>query len=242
MPESWNDRRADPVSDAALEEKNHSKIKADVKHNRVIKDSGLASSRTAGHLAVIKGGKSESGIVAPQEDLYAHELHDHDEHAHLNHDEHEHLDHNEHEHLDHDEHEHPDHDEHEHPDHDEHEHEHLDHNEHEHLDHDTENAHISHEDHHQLSIRDEHESEENLGLKRPPNHVPSGNAKVEPHVIFQREIDRGHLHLLEKDKDKHFRIREDFLESHRRKSAADKEDLTPRRDGASKDMKRCVVA
>ena len=208
MPESWNDRRADPVSDAALEEKNHSKIKADVKHNRVIKDSGLASSRTAGHLAVIKGGKSESGIVAPQEDLYAHELHDHDEHAHLNHDEHEHLDHNEHEHLD----------------------------------HDTENAHISHEDHHQLSIRDEHESEENLGLKRLPNHVPSGNAKVEPHVIFQREIDRGHLHLLEKDKDKHFRIREDFLESHRRKSAADKEDLTPRRDGASKDMKRCVVA
>ena len=188
VPESWNDRRADPVSDIVVDEKTDSKIKAHVKHNRVIKDSGLASSRT-----VDEEEKPESVISAPQEDLYAHELHHHDSKSAL-------------------------------PD--------------EHHDHDTHNLHDSHEEHHQLSIRDVPESDTNLGSKDPPNHIPSGDSKIEPHVIAQREIERGQLHLLSKEGDRHIKMREDLIESHRRKNALDKEDLTPRRDDATKHYKR----
>ena len=188
VPESWNDRRADPVSDIVVDEKTDSKIKTNVKHNRVIKDPGLASSRTAD-----EGEKPESVISAPQEDLYAHELHRHDtKSAHSD----------------------------------------------EHHDHDIHNLHDSHEEHHQLSIRDVPESDANLESKDPPNHIPSGNTKIEPHVIAQREMERGHLHLLSKDGDKHIKMREDLIESHRRKNALDKEDLTPRRDDATKHYKR----
>ena len=221
VPESWNDRRADPVSDIVVDEKTDSKIKAHVKHNRVIKDSGLASSRTADERE-----KPDSVISAPQEDLYAHELHHHDSKQALSDEHHDHDTHNLHD-------SHEDHHDHDtHNLHDSHE---------EHHDHDTHNLHDSHEEHHQLSIRDVPEHDANLGSKDPPNHIPSGDSKIEPHVIAQREIERGHLHLLSKDGDKHIKMREDLIESHRRKNALDKEDLTPRRDDATKRYKRCEL-
>lgn len=181
VPESWNDRRAD-LPDAASDKK------TDSKQDSILKDS---ASHGAGDLSV-KGGKSEAGIVAPQEDLYAHELQHHDTDS---------------------EHDHP-------ADH------HEEHHEHE-------------EDHHQLSIRDDPEPHEDLVPKILTNHmhIPSGHTKLDPHVIAQREHDRNHLHSLS-DTDKHFKIREDFLKNHHRRSDAEESDLTPRREGELKEAMR----
>jgi hypothetical protein len=181
VPESWNDRRAD-LSDAASDKK------TDSKHDSIQKD---IADHGAGDLSV-KGGKSETDIAAPQEDLYAHELQHHDTDS-------------EHDlHLS-----------------DHHEEHHEEHHEHE-------------EDHHQLSIRDDPEPHEDLVPKILTNHM---HTKLDPLIIAQREHDRIHLHSLS-DTDKHFKIREDFLKNHHRRSDAEETDLTPRREGESKEAMR----
>jgi hypothetical protein len=177
VPESWNDRRAD-LPDAASDKK------TDSKHDNILKDS---ADHGAGDLSV-KGGKSETDIAAPQEDLYAHELQHHDTDS-------------------------------------EHDHHLLDHHE-EHHEHE--------EDHHQLSIRDDPEPHEDLVPKILTNHI---HTKLDPLIIAQREHDRNHLHSLS-DTDKHFKIREDFLKNHLKRSDAEETDLTPRREGESKEAMR----
>ena len=120
----------------------------------------------------------------------------------------------------------------------EHDHHLSDHHE-EHNEEHHEEHHEHEEDHHQLSIRDDPEPHEDLVPKILTDHmhITSGHTKLEPHIIAQREHDRNHLHSLS-DTDKHFKIREDFLKNHHRKSDADETDLTPRREGESKEAMR----